>query len=77
MKNKLKGQIVSDKQDKTVASRFHGLKSIPVTEKGTKSIKNTKHTIPKIAIKRVNEVIIEEIKPISKDKKWKVIEKVS
>ncbi len=77
MKNKLKGQVVSDKQDKTVVVEVSRVKKHPRYGKRYEVHKKYKAHDPENSYKEGDEVIIEEIKPISKDKKWKVIEKVS
>lgn len=77
MKNKLQGKVVSDKQEKTVVVEVSRVKKHPRYGKRYEVHKKYKAHDPENEYKEGDEVMIEEIKPISKDKKWKVIEKVS
>ncbi|OHA71758.1 MAG: 30S ribosomal protein S17 [Candidatus Wildermuthbacteria bacterium RIFCSPLOWO2_01_FULL_47_18] len=73
-KRKLTGKIVSDKMAKTVVVEVESLKIHPLYKRRFRVFKRYKahsegeyHTGDK--------VIIEETRPISKDKKWKVLSK--
>ena len=77
-KRKLKGTIISDKMQKTVVVRVERLKKHPKYKKRFKSHKNYKvHLSKKEEYKVGDKVIIEECKPISKDKKWEMIKKIN
>ncbi|OHA64008.1 MAG: 30S ribosomal protein S17 [Candidatus Wildermuthbacteria bacterium RIFCSPHIGHO2_01_FULL_48_25] len=74
-KRKLQGIIVSDKMQKTVVVEVESLKVHPLYKRRFKVFKRFKahsegeyHTGDK--------VVIEETAPISKDKKWRVVEKL-
>ena len=75
-KRKLTGKIVSDKMEKTFVVRVAVLKQDPKYKKRYKSHKNYKaHCERKDDFALGDIVVIEECRPISKDKKWKVIAK--
>lgn len=74
-KRKLKGKVLSNKMQKTVVVRVESIKEHTKYKKRFKVHKNFKaHTEEQYNIG--DNVIIEECAPISKDKKWKVIQKV-
>jgi len=72
-KNQLKGIVVSDKMDKTVIVQIESVKKHPIYKKRYKSHKRYKAHDEKNEYKIGDKVIIEESKPISKDKRWKAI----
>lgn len=74
-KNQLKGKVVSDKSDKTVVVEIERVKEHPIYKKRYKSSKKYKAHDEKNEFKIGDKVIIEESKPMSKDKKWKVIDR--
>ncbi len=76
MKNKLQGKVVSDKQDKTVTVLVSTVKKHPRYQKRYEAHKKYKAHDEKNEIKEGDFVIIEESRPISKDKHWKVVSKV-
>lgn len=71
-----KGLVVSDKMDKTVVVLVSRYKEHPKYKKRYKVTKKYKAHDEKNEYKKGDKVVILEIKPISKDKKWKVIKKV-
>ena len=73
---KLKGEVVSDKMQKTVVVAVTRLKPHPKYKKYYKVTKRYKAHDEKREYKAGDEVIIQETRPISKDKRWKVISKV-
>ncbi len=75
-KKKLKGEVVSDKMQKTVVVEVERIKQHPKYKKRFKVHKKFKAHDEKDEYKVGDKVIIEECRPISKDKKWKVIKKV-
>ena len=75
-KRQLKGIIVSDKMQKTVVVRVGRKKSHPKYKKIYSVHKRYKAHDEKGECKVGDKVIIEESRPISKDKKWKVIKKL-
>ena len=75
MKNKLKGKVVSDKQDKTVVVEVSRVKEHSRSGKRYEVSKKYSAHDEENEYKEGDEVTIEETKPISKNKKWKVIKK--
>ena len=78
-KKKLKGTVISNKMAKTLVVRVEKIKKHPKYRRRFKTHKNYKaHYDPSNGDKELkigDKVIIEETKPISKDKTWKVIKK--
>ena len=72
-KRKLQGIVVSDKMDKTIVVAVETLKEHPKYKKRYKSTKRYKAHDEKNERKVGDNVVIEEIRPLSKDKKWRVI----
>lgn len=72
-KRKLKGKVVSDKMEKTVVVLVETAKIHPKYKKRYQVSKKYKAHDEKGTSKMGDDVIIEETKPISKDKKWKVV----
>jgi len=75
-KNELSGIVVSDKMDKTVVVKVETIKKHPKYIKRYKSHKRYKGHDENNEFKVGDQVVIQETKPISKDKKWKVIKKI-
>lgn len=69
-KRTLKGVVVSDKMDKTVVVLVERLKQHPRYKKRYKVHKKYKAHDPENKYKIGNKVVIQESRPISKDKKW-------
>jgi small subunit ribosomal protein S17 len=76
MANKLKGKITSDKMDKTVVVEVERIKKHPLYKKRMKIHKKYKAHDENGDYKQGDHVVIEECRPKSKDKKFKVIGKV-
>ncbi len=76
MPNKLQGKVVSDKMNKTVVVEVERVKEHPRFKKRYKVHKKYKAHDEKEDYKIGDEVLIEETRPISKDKNWRVIGKV-
>jgi small subunit ribosomal protein S17 len=76
MKRKIKGKITSDKMDKTVVVEVESFKVHPRYRRRFKVHKKYKAHDEKNEYKIGDEVIIEETRPLSKDKTFRVIEKV-
>ncbi len=77
MKQQLTGRIVSDKMAKTVVVSVERLKSHPKYKKRFKTNKKYKAHDENKQCKTGDTIVIEECRPISKDKKWKVVKVVS
>lgn len=73
---KLKGTITSDKMAKTVVVKISRLTKHPKYQKYFKLSKKLKAHDEKGEYKTGDEVIIQETRPTSKDKRWKVVELV-
>lgn len=72
----LKGVISSDKMNKTVVVAVTRLKEHPKYKKYYKVTKKYKAHSEANEYKVGDVVIIKQIRPMSKDKRWKVIKKV-
>lgn len=75
-KRQLKGKIISNKMEKTLVIRVERIKEHPKYKRRYKAHKNYKAHYDEGEYKVGDKVIIEETKPISKDKSWKVIKKL-
>jgi len=74
-KKQLTGTIVSDKMEKTVVVKTERIKEHPKYKRRYRISKKYKAHLEKEDFKKGDRVIIEECRPMSKDKKWKVIGK--
>ena len=72
----LKGIIVSDKMDKTVIIRVDRSKRHKIYKKKYTVSKRYKSHDENNQYKVGDYVLIRQVRPISKDKKWKVIRKI-
>ena len=75
-KHQLTGTIVSNKMQKTVIVKVERLKEHPKYKRRYRFHKKYKAHDEKGEYKVGEKVIIEECRPISKEKKWRVIKKV-
>lgn len=75
-KRQLKGTVVSDKVEKTVIVKVERIKEHPKYKKRYRVSKKYKAHDEKGEYKAGDKVVIEECRPISKDKKWRVIKKL-
>jgi len=75
-KKQLQGKVVSDKMQKTVVIEVESIKEHPKYRRRYKSHKKFKAHDPNSQYHVGDKVIIEETKPISKDKNWIVIKKI-
>ncbi|MFH1956786.1 MAG: 30S ribosomal protein S17 [Patescibacteria group bacterium] len=73
MAKTLKGKVVSDKMDKTVVVLVNQYKKHPKYNKYMKMSKRYKAHDPENKYKTGDAVVIEECRPISKDKHFKII----
>ena len=69
----LQGTVVSDKNDKTVVVKVERRFTHPVMQKTVRMTKKYKAHDENNTFKVGDIVLIEESKPISKDKRWVVI----
>ncbi|MBU1045875.1 30S ribosomal protein S17 [Patescibacteria group bacterium] len=72
-KKRLKGIVVSDKMDKTVVVKVETLKTHPLYRRKYKSHKKYKAHDEMNSCKTGEAVVIEETRPLSKDKRWRVV----
>ncbi len=73
---KLKGTVVSDKMNNTVVVRVDRLKKHPKYMKYYRVSEKFKADDPERRYRQGDLVIIQETRPISKDKRWRVVELV-
>ena len=75
-KRKLTGIIVSNKMAKTVVVKVERIKEHPIYKRRYKVHKKYKAHVENISDFNPGEkVVIQECRPVSKDKTWEVIEK--
>ena len=70
----LQGTVVSDKNDKTVVVRVERRFAHPFLQKTVRRSKKYKAHDEQNAVKTGDVVSIEECAPISKDKRWRVVQ---
>ena len=75
-KKTLQGKVVSDKMQKTVVVEVESIKEHPKYKRRYKTHKKFKAHDEKGEFHIGDKVIIEESKPISKDKSWIVVKKI-
>lgn len=75
-KRKLTGKVISHKMEKTVVVSVESIKEHPKYRRKYKSHKKYKAHNEKGEYITGDIVVIEETKPISKDKTWKAIKKI-
>ncbi|HOQ15410.1 MAG TPA: 30S ribosomal protein S17 [Candidatus Paceibacterota bacterium] len=75
-KRTLKGVIVSDKMNKTAVVEVEELKLHPKYRKYYRVSKKFKAHNPDNRFKEGEKVLIEETRPLSKEKRWSIIKKV-
>lgn len=76
MKKQLTGKVVSNKMQKTVVVEVERIKEHPKYKKRYKVHKKYKAHQEEKEYKVGDRVIIEESRPISKNKRWRVIKKL-
>jgi len=75
-KKQLTGTVISDKMQKTVVVLVERIKEHPKYKRRYKIHKKYKAHDEKQEYKTGDKVIIEESRPISKEKRWRVIKKL-
>jgi small subunit ribosomal protein S17 len=73
-RRKLTGIVISEKMDKTITVQVTGFKKHPKYGKITKRYATFKAHDEKNTAKKGNKVRIIESRPISKDKRWRLLE---
>ena len=76
MKRKLQGTVVSDKMNKTRVVAVTRLKLHPRYKKFYKVTERFKAHDENNEFKSGDSVFIEETRPLSKDKRWKIISRI-
>ncbi|MDY6907918.1 MAG: 30S ribosomal protein S17 [Chloroflexota bacterium] len=71
------GRVVSDRMDKTVVVVVEYYRPHPLYRRSVRHIKRFKAHDEKNSCKVGDTVRIEETRPLSKDKRWRVVEIVS
>lgn len=72
----LKGTVVSDKMEKTIVVEVERLRVHPKYKKRYKVSKRYKAHDEKNECKVGDKVVIQETRPISKEKRWIVVKKI-
>ena len=75
-KRKLKGIVISDKMKKTAVVRVERVKEHPKYKRRYKIHKKYKAHDEKEEYKIGDRVVIQECRPMSKDKSWRIIKKI-
>ncbi len=75
-KKQLKGVVISDKMQKTVVIEVERIKKHPKYKRRYKVHKKYKAHDEKEEYKIGDKVIIQECRPMSRDKRWRVIGKI-
>ena len=75
-KRQFQGKIISDKMQKTAVVLIEEIKEHPKYKKRYRVSKKYKVHIESGEYKIGDKVIIEECRPISKDKRWKIVSKI-
>jgi small subunit ribosomal protein S17 len=75
-KKQLIGRVISDKMQKTVVVEVERIKTHPKYKRRYKVSKKYKAHDEKGEYKVGDKVIIEECRPLSKEKRWRVISRV-
>lgn len=76
MKRTLQGTIISDKMDKTRVVAVSRLKKHPRYKKYYKITRKFKAHDEKNEYKTGDKVVIEETRPLSKEKRWRIIGRI-
>lgn len=71
-----KGEVVSDKMNKTVVVEVESLKAHPKYLRRYKVKKRYKAHDEKNQYKTGDKVLIREVRPLSKEKRWKIVKKI-
>lgn len=75
-KRQLQGTVISDKMQKTLVVKVERVKEHPKYQKRYKIHKKYKAHVETGEYHVGDKVIIEECRPKSRDKRWKVVKKV-
>ena len=75
-KRQLQGKVISNKMTKTVVVEIERIKKHPKYKRRYKQHKKYKAHVKEGEYNIGDRVIIEECRPISKDKKWRVVRRI-
>lgn len=75
-KKQLQGIVISNRMQKTVVVKVERIKEHPLYKRRFKVHKKYKAHDEKGECRIGDKVIIEECRPISKEKKWRVVKKI-
>lgn len=75
-KKQLKGIVASNKMQKTVVVKVEQIKEHPKYKRKYKSHKRYKANVQDTKYEIGDNVIIEESRPLSREKRWQVIKKI-
>ena len=73
-RRRLQGTIVSDKMDKTVVVRVDRLRAHPMYHKVIRTARRYKAHDEENAARIGDVVVIEECRPMSREKRWRIVE---
>ena len=73
---RFEGEVVSDKMDKTIVVKVSEVKTHPIYGKKIHRSKNFKVHDEKNEMQVGDIVLFEECRPLSRDKRWRVIKKL-
>jgi len=74
---KFQGTVVSDKMDKTIVVKVNRIRIHPLYKKRYIVSKRYKVHDPKKEAKIDDKVIFEECRPLSKDKRWRLVKRIT
>ena len=75
-KKRLIGKVISDKMEKTVVVQVEEIRKHPLYKRRYRFHKKYKAHNEKLDLKVGDKVVIEECRPISKEKRWRIIKKI-
>lgn len=76
IRKKLQGEVVSHKMDKTAVVKVVSIKAHPKYKKNYKSTAKYKAHDEKNEYQTGDVVVIENCRPMSKEKRWRIIRKI-
>jgi len=76
-KNQLQGTVISNKMRKTIVVEVERIKEHPKYKRRYRVSKRYKAHLEGGEYQVGDKVLIEECRPISKDKKWKIVKKIT
>jgi len=75
-KKRLTGMVISNKMEKTVVVQVEEIRKHPLYKRRYRFHKKYKAHNEKSDLKIGDKVVIEECRPMSKEKRWRVIKKL-